>query len=258
MDGLDQQTILDVNKSGWNDVAHQFYGGTALPEYGPLAPAEDQVQLLGNPTGLRVLELGCGSGHSLLYLAQQGAAELWGLDLAPAQVAFATTLLHDHQVPAHLFTSPMEINPGIPESYFDLVVSIYALGWTVHLDQTLARVAAYLKPNGRLIFSWQHPLYGCVDHEAEHFIVRRSYHAEGPYLEEAWRGVPIVQYPRKLSTFVNGLINAGFIVERLIETDLDAQRAKPQASDPDTWYSLAHATLIPTTFIIAARKPAAP
>ncbi len=76
MEGLDQQTILDVNQVGWNAVAHTFYGGTALPASGPLAPTEDRLHLLGDVAGLRVLELGCGSGHSLLYLAQHGATEL--------------------------------------------------------------------------------------------------------------------------------------------------------------------------------------
>ncbi len=92
MEQLDQQTILNVNQAGWNAVAHKYYGGTALPEYGPLAPTEDRLQLLGDIDGLRVLEVGCGSGHSLLYLAQRGAAELWGLDLAPAQISFASML----------------------------------------------------------------------------------------------------------------------------------------------------------------------
>lgn len=76
MERVDQQTILAVNQAGWDAVAHQFYGGTALPEYGPLAPSEDRLQLLGDLAGSRVLEVGCGSGHSLLYLAQRGAAEL--------------------------------------------------------------------------------------------------------------------------------------------------------------------------------------
>ncbi len=252
---LDQQTILNVNQAGWNAVAHKYYGGTALPEYGPLAPTEDRLQLLGDIAGLRVLEVGCGSGHSLLYLAQRGAAELWGLDLAPAQISFASMLLHEHNIAARLFTSPMEINPGIPETYFDLVVSIYALGWTAHLDQTLTRIAAYLKPNGRLIFSWEHPMHQCVDYEHEQFVMKRSYQMEGPRVADSWKGVTIVKYPRKLSTFVNGIIKAGLVVEQLIEAELDQQAANAKSSDPTAWYSAVRAALIPTTFIITARKP---
>ena len=59
-----------------------------------------------------------------------GAGELCDLDLAATQIALATSLLQTHHIDAHLFTSPMELNPGLPESYFDLIVSIYAAdGW---------------------------------------------------------------------------------------------------------------------------------
>ncbi len=70
-----------------------FHGGTALPEYGPLAPTEDDLRLLEATPDLRALELGCGSGHSLRYLAERGARELWGIDLSPVQIAFAEETL---------------------------------------------------------------------------------------------------------------------------------------------------------------------
>jgi SAM-dependent methyltransferase len=76
------ERVLATNRAGWNHVAPMFHGGTALPEYGPLAPTEDDLRLLDAEPDLRALELGCGSGHSLRYLAQRGARELWGIDLS--------------------------------------------------------------------------------------------------------------------------------------------------------------------------------
>src|SRR5262249_51024876 len=86
---IGQEVALATNRSGWNKVAPLFHGTTALPEYGPLAPTEDSLMLLDEVSGSRVLELGCGSGHSLRYLAERGAQELWGIDLSPVQIAFA-------------------------------------------------------------------------------------------------------------------------------------------------------------------------
>jgi hypothetical protein len=40
----------------------------------------------------------------------------------------------------------MERNPGIPTGYFDLVLSVYALGWTNDLPRTLMHVTNYLRP----------------------------------------------------------------------------------------------------------------
>ena len=62
-----------------------------------------------------------------------------------------------------LFVSPMEIDPGIPHRHFDLVFSIYGLGWTVDPDKTIKLISGYLKPGGRLIFSWDNPLMQCID-----------------------------------------------------------------------------------------------
>lgn len=70
-----------MNRAKWNTIAPHFVGGTALPVYGPLAPTEDELRLLPPIAGTRVLELGCGSGHSLLYLAERGAASRIGVIL---------------------------------------------------------------------------------------------------------------------------------------------------------------------------------
>ena len=90
---IEVERTLALNRAGWDRVAPSFYGGTALPEYGPLAPTEDTLRLLELTPGLRALELGCGSGHSLRYLGERGASELWGVDLSPVQVAFAKETL---------------------------------------------------------------------------------------------------------------------------------------------------------------------
>ena len=125
---IEPEVALATNRSGWNKVAPLFHGGTALPEYGPLAPTEDTLTLLDEVPGSRVLELGCGSGHSLRYLAERGAQELWGIDLSPVQIAFAEETLRPFAPSVRLIESPMEVNPGVPQDHFDLVLSIYRDG----------------------------------------------------------------------------------------------------------------------------------
>src|SRR5215210_5224647 len=90
---IEAARALAINRAGWDRVARSFHGGTALPEYGPLAPTEDTLRLLDGLPDLRALELGCGSGHSLLFLARRGARELWGLDLSRVQIEFAAETL---------------------------------------------------------------------------------------------------------------------------------------------------------------------
>ena len=247
MSELDQQTILSINRSGWDKVAQRFYGGLALPQYGPLAQTEDTLHLLGDVTGKRVLEIG--------YLAAHGAAELWGIDLSPVQIDLARSYLAEQEISAQLFVSPMEANPGLPTDYFDLVVSIYALGWSTDLGATFSLIHSYLKPGGVLIFSWEHPVYSRLEYKNGQYAVKRSYHAENPVIHPTWNGVEIVLHERKLSTFINAVIGAGLQLEQLIEPEFEPTLANDNNQSPERWYSVPRAQLVPTTFIVKARKP---
>jgi hypothetical protein len=149
----------------------------------------------------------------------------------------------------------MEENPGLPIGYFDLVVSIYALGWSTDLDKTFSLIRSYLKPGGVLVFSWEHPAYSRLEYEHGQYVVKRSYHAENPVKHPSWNGVEIVIHDRKLSTFVISVIGAGLQIEQLIEPELDPKQAGEAHLAPERWYSVPRAQLMPTTFIVKARKP---
>jgi SAM-dependent methyltransferase len=252
---IDTDRMLATNRAGWDRVAPQFHGGTALPEYGPLAPTEDTLRLLDPASDICALELGCGSGHSLRYLAERGARELWGLDLSSVQIAFAKKTLEPFADRCRLFESPMEVNPGIPSGHFDFVFSIWGMGWTSDLPATLALVAEYLRPGGYFILSGEHPAYGCVEWNGQQYVMSDPYTAEGPRELASWKGVPIVTQRRTLATFVTETIRAGLQIEALVEGEFNAGAANETHADPARWYSVARARLIPTTFVIKARKP---
>jgi len=251
---IEAERVLATNRAGWNHVAPMFHGGTALPEYGPLAPTEDELELLDAKPDLRALELGCGSGHSLRYLAERGARELWGIDLSPVQIAFAEETLRPFAPRVRLIESPMEVDPGVPSDHFDLVFSIYGLGWTTDLPATMALVARYLRPGGCFVISGEHPVYSCLEWNGTQYTVAEPYFTEGPREYGSWKGVPIVIQRRTLGTFVGQIIQAGLQIEALVETPLNAAAVKEAHVDPARWYSAARASLMPTTFIIKARK----
>src|SRR5690606_23867903 len=98
--------ILINNKKSWDIVAHHFNGKDALPSYGPFSQTENELGLFDNVTLRRVLDIGCGSGHSLKYMADKGATELWGVDLSDAQITTANHTLSG--LDPHLFCAPME------------------------------------------------------------------------------------------------------------------------------------------------------
>ncbi|REK71949.1 class I SAM-dependent methyltransferase [Paenibacillus paeoniae] len=113
LEAIKEDSIL-ANKKSWDAVAPRFFGRSSLPIYGPFLPTEDELHLFGDLSGKKVLEIGCGSGHSLKYMSENGASELWGIDLSDTQIETARALLSDNHTKVNLFQEAMEKNPGIP------------------------------------------------------------------------------------------------------------------------------------------------
>lgn len=248
---LDTKEMLKMNKAGWDQVADQFFEGSFDDfRYGPYAPTESQLNLLGDIRNNVILEVGCGSGHSLEFFAKNNARELWGVDLSSKQIKTAKSVVSAYDIPINFIESSMEDIPGLPNDYFDKVVSIYALGWTVDLKKTLSNIFQSLKPGGEFIFSWEHPIHTKLAYENGQFIINGSFLKEGPETV-IWRDVPVVMYRRKVSTFVNELINAGFVIEKVIEESNIPQNDK---SNPARWYSGDRAKITPSTLIVKSRK----
>src|SRR5690606_14059132 len=109
------------------------------------------------------------------------------------------------------------------------------------------RIASYLKKDGVFIFSWSHPIHKCVAAENNMLIFKKS------YFDESWYSVSLEESTltlsdRKLSTYVNTLSKAGFVIEQLIEESDDEIM---QLRDSDFAQK---AKMLPVTFVIKARK----
>ena len=132
---------IAYNEKYWNNHADLWFGTTALPQYGVKFPTEDELKLFGNVTGKKMLEICCGSGHSLKYHAERNAGELWGIDISQNQLDNAQKYLDECGYAANLICSSME-EMNLPQCYFDYVYSIYGIGWTTDLQGTSNKIAS--------------------------------------------------------------------------------------------------------------------
>ena len=246
--------IIEQNKKSWNQVGHHFNGKDALPSYGPFAQTEEELGLFEELKDKKVLDIGCGSGHSLRYMAEMGASELWGVDLSEAQIANAKETLKD--VKSNLFCAPMEAEIGLPKQYFDVVYSIYAIGWSTDLSATFELINSYLKPGGSFIFSWDHPLYPHLKSQNGELYLEGSYQQEGFTKYQNFKGeeAPVVIPKRKMATYINELIKAGFTIESVIESEVSNRFNGAKEEKSDRYYSLHKARKFPTTMIIKSKK----
>ena len=243
----DQDTIHKTNRVFWNSIGNDLLGTMTLPLYGSFI-SEDQCRLFGDVSGKKLLETGCGAGGSLEYMAKHNAAELWGTDISEKQIEKAKKHLETCGIKAALICAPMEKECGIPENYFDFVYSVYAVGWTADLEGTFRRIASYLKKDGIFIFSWSHPIHKCVASENGTLVFKKSYFDESWY-SAVLDGGTLCLADRKLSTYVNALAKAGFIIEEMIEqSDPDLIEAKNGSAFSKK------AKMLPVTVVFKAKK----
>ena len=243
---LNKETIHKTNKLFWGTKGNQVLGALVLPLYGSFV-SEETCRFFDEVAGKKVLEIGCGTGRSLQYIGERRASELWGIDITREQINKAEQHLKTCNLTAKLICSSMEEECGLPEDYFDFVYSVYGIGWTTDLDGTFRRIASYLKKGGVFIFSWSHPIHKCVAAEDDMLVFKKCYFDETWYSVSVGEGVLSLS-DRKLSTYINALARAGFIIEQLIEeSDEDILKSKDNSFAKK-------ASMLPVTFVIKAIK----
>lgn len=213
---MKKEQFIKINEDGWNALikSKKNFSNTSLPEYGPFMRNETELQIFKNVKGKKILELGCAAGESLGFLSKNGAQEVWGLDISEEQIKKAKELLPN----ANFYVSPMEVNPGIPEDYFDYVLSLYSIGFSSDPLESLKLASSYLKKYGKLIVCWTHPFFNCLDIIDDKLIIGKSYNDENPKtITKGPDKIEMAQYNLKISTLVNAIIKSGLELDEIIE-----------------------------------------
>jgi 2-polyprenyl-3-methyl-5-hydroxy-6-metoxy-1,4-benzoquinol methylase len=214
---------------------------------------ESFAALLPDVAGSRVLDLGCGAGQLTLHLAQAGAAEVIGIDVSERMLEIARTQRAESLV-TYLRASMDEAE--FPAGRFELVVSSLALHYVEDYRRLVRRVADWLVPGGVIVFSTEHPMFTArasddgwirdAGGEPLRWTIDR-YGAEG-LREERWFRDGVQKFHRMLATLLNGLVDAGLVIERVVEPMPDEEMLLRR---PDWVHELKR----PIFLLVRARKP---
>jgi SAM-dependent methyltransferase len=178
--------------------------------------------------GARVIDIACGEGYLSRFLGHLGPREVVGIDLSTALVKTASgrtdgaNLSYRVDDAQHLRT--------FSDASVDIAVSQMAIMDIPDHCALFRSVRRVLTPNGVFVFSLLHPCFETPFHvpDAPQFLIDasgrptacvvRQYASEG-FWQSGGTGVRghMGAYHRTLSTLLNDLLAAGFLLEKLDE-----------------------------------------
>lgn len=194
--------------AGNNGPVRSYYGPrTEVVRYGPEVPSENELHLLGDVKGLRILELGSGSRSSAVPLAKQGAYVIV-VDPRPERIAETRVLAEDEEVKVEWHEGDLADLAFLRADSTDTAFSAGAVLEVADVSRLFRQVHRVLKPGGDFVFAYEHPAA---------LVARgRSYFDETPIPQEV-DGLRIEQYPRPISDVYMALVRSGFRIEVIAE-----------------------------------------
>jgi malonyl-CoA O-methyltransferase len=122
----------------------------------PLPALEEPIvrQAVGDPRGLRALDLGCGTGRHALWLASVGA-EVTAVDFSAGMLAEAREKPGADRI--QFLAHDLQTRLPLADGMFQLVVSGLVLEHLGDLNHFFAEIRRLLRPTGRAVVSAMHP-----------------------------------------------------------------------------------------------------
>ncbi|MEM6375010.1 MAG: class I SAM-dependent methyltransferase [Pseudomonadota bacterium] len=214
------------NKAHWNTQAHDWVEAgeeawaSDMPYWGNWRLPEADLQLLpGDMSGMRTIELGCGTGYVSAWMVRRGAIAT-GIDISTEQLATARRLAREHALEVTLLEGNAE-KTGLPDGAFDFAISEYGAAIWCDPHVWLREAHRLLRPGGDLVFLGHHAfvlLTTPADGSACTDKLHRPY--RGMHLQD-WREVPVdpggIEFNLTMSGWVQLFAETGFAIIRYQE-----------------------------------------
>ena len=120
------------------------------------------ISLLSIPAGIRVLQVGCGSGIALTHISRLcNPKVLMGIDIDATFLGESADRLHEKCVRAHLVQADVRDMP-FPDRSFGLVIDFGACYHIEHPEDALGEIGRVLSASG--MFVYETPLAQVLAH----------------------------------------------------------------------------------------------
>lgn len=224
----------------WSSIA-DWYDDLLESGSGPHETALRCLEgLIPDVNDRRIVDVACGQGIASRMLAANGA-QVTGVDSSESMIANARR----HGTPTgHEITFAVddgETLATLDDNSFEGATCQLALMDIPDLDGALASIARVLRPGGWLAFVIGHPVFLAPDSQRTTIDGRPAVAITNYFEERFWRSTNAEgvrragNHQRMMSTYLNSLSRAGFVIEEAAEpiaNDLLAQQQPLYAEVP--------------------------
>lgn len=182
--------------------------------------------------GKKVLDIGCGMGQHAKQYAGMGAQSVTGIDISEKMLSCAVKNNSADNITYRRLA--FEDLDKLSEKY-DVVTSSLAFDYVEDLEGLMKNIKNLLNKDGKVVFSMSHPISTAYDGVYDRYTRTESgeklyanlhnYGAEGKR-KIKWVVDDYELYHRRVSTIINEIVSAGFIIEKCREAELPEEIVK--------------------------------
>lgn len=216
----------------WNALADGWSEWVHFNENRRFVLDPAHLDQIGDVSGKRVLDAGCGEGRFARMLAERGA-RITACDFSTRMIEIATKIESEKPLGIDYLVADMTDLSRFDDASFDNAVAYLSLIDVSDYELALAEIARVLRPGGAFQFSLVHPCFvtpdarwepikpGIVPIRNEDKAYKRidNYYPAREVRFKMWPTAPVetINYHRPLSDYAHACRAAGLLIRDILE-----------------------------------------
>lgn len=245
----------DSSTRSWNNLGNEWLELAQTGESRMVFIMPYMLELMGDVSGQKILDLGCGEGGYSRELAKRGA-EVTAVDCNEKAIEYATEQAKREGLSIQCFLRNSNDLYEIEDGTFDVVLCSMMLMDCEDFEGTVKESARVLKSSGKLYASVLHPCFngnyekgiGRQGAGIDREVVVKNYFEPTEWEAPLYKGsIPVLWHHRTLEEYVRTFIKCGLTIIDLREPKSTDEQAKISVS-------MAHLQKIPLYLYWVMRK----
>ncbi len=200
-----------VSFNSYEEMAEYYFEYVDQKPYNAYYERPATLSLLSDVKGKKVVDAGCAAGWYTKWLLENGASVI-AIDFSPRMIEMTKKRVGSMaEVIRADLNEPLNF---IDNASIDIVLSSLTLHYLKNWDVVMGEFNRILKTEGQLVFSVHHPFMDFT-------VFKRDNYFQTELLNDEWDTnngkVKLQFYRRPLSKIITSVIDAGFVIKKLLE-----------------------------------------